>query len=428
MAISQFVPVLRIGYLYTYWGPLGFVISVTMIREAIDDFRRFKRDREVNSSKYVKLCGEKGQVSVSSSDLKVGDIIYVEKGQRVPADMILLRTTEHSGSCFIRTDQLDGETDWKLRLAIPSTQKRKVPNSDEDFFNIEASIYAEKPQKDIHSFIGKFISYEANETQEPLTIENTLWSNTVVASGTALGVVIYTGSECRAVMNNSKPRSKIGLLDLELNDLTKILFLATAVLSVLMVCLKGFEGPWYIYLFRFILLFSYLIPISLRVNIDMGKIFYSWQMQNDKDLPGMIILISRRIYLCFLPVKMKKTTKINLSGTVARSTTIPEELGRVAYLLSDKTGTLTKNQMIFKKLHLGTVSYNDDTFDEGRNLVNETARHSIVAHRLWEENLGNVIAVIVTDSFGFVTRSLQFYCPSFIPKEKIAIQNYSFLR
>ena len=359
MAISQFVPVLRIGYLYTYWGPLGFVISVTMIREAIDDFRRFKRDREVNSSKYVKLCGEKGQVSVSSSDLKVGDIIYVEKGQRVPADMILLRTTEHSGSCFIRTDQLDGETDWKLRLAIPSTQKRRVPNSDEDFFNIEASIYAEKPQKDIHSFIGKFISYEANETQEPLTIENTLWSNTVVASGTALGVVIYTGSECRAVMNNSKPRSKTGLLDLELNDLTKILFLATAVLSVLMVCLKGFEGPWYIYLFRFILLFSYLIPISLRVNIDMGKIFYSWQMQNDKDLPGMIILISRRIYLCFLPVKMKKKTKINLSGTVARSTTIPEELGRVAYLLSDKTGTLTKNQMIFKKLHLGTVSYND---------------------------------------------------------------------
>ena len=36
----------------------------------------------------------------------MGDIIYVEKGQRVPADLILLRTTEHSGSCFIRTDQL----------------------------------------------------------------------------------------------------------------------------------------------------------------------------------------------------------------------------------------------------------------------------------------------------------------------------------
>ena len=66
------------------------------------------------------------------------------------------------------------------------------------------------------------------------------------------------------------------------------------------------------------------------------RIFYSWQIQNDNEIPG----------------------------TVARSTTIPEELGRIAYLLSDKTGTLTKNHMVFKKLHLGTVSYNDDTFDE----------------------------------------------------------------
>ncbi len=332
MALSQFVPELQIGYLYTYWFPLGFVISVTMIRELVDDFRRYQRDCEVNASRYVKLS-RKGQVSVASSDLKVGDVVYVEKGQRVPADMVLLRTTEHSGSCFIRTDQLDGETDWKLRLAVNSTQKSLMNGSDEDLLNLQASVYAEKPQKDIHSFIGKFTS---QDNEDSLSIENTMWSNTVVASGTAIGLVIYTGPECRAAMNNSKPRSKVGLVDMELNDLTKVLILATIALSIVMVCLKGFEGPWYIYMFRFILLFSYLIPISLRVNLDMGKIFYSWQIQNDKEIPG----------------------------TVARSTTIPEELGRIAYLLSDKTGTLTKNQMVFKKLHLGTVSYNDDTFDE----------------------------------------------------------------
>ena len=82
MACSQFIPALRIGYLYTYWGPLGFVISVTMIREAIDDFRRFKRDREVNSSRYVKLT-MRGKISVASSEIKVGDIVFVEKGSRV---------------------------------------------------------------------------------------------------------------------------------------------------------------------------------------------------------------------------------------------------------------------------------------------------------------------------------------------------------
>ncbi|KAH3772807.1 hypothetical protein DPMN_174154 [Dreissena polymorpha] len=48
--------------------------------------------------------------------------MHVFQDQRVPADMVLLRTTEKTGSCFIRTDQLDGETDWKLRLAVHDSQ------------------------------------------------------------------------------------------------------------------------------------------------------------------------------------------------------------------------------------------------------------------------------------------------------------------
>ena len=39
-----------------------------------------------------------------------------------------------------------------------------------------------------------------------------------------------------------------------------------------------------------------------------------------------------------------------IAGTIPRNSTIPEELGRIQYLLTDKTGTLTKNDMIFKKL------------------------------------------------------------------------------
>ena len=334
MACSQFIPQLRIGYLYTYWFPLGFVLSVTIIREAIDDLRRWQRDRQVNSELYSKLT-ERGRVSVTSSQLVVGDLLEVGKGVRAPADMVLLRTTEASGACFVRTDQLDGETDWKLRLAVASSQRLE---SDEDLVMSNCEVYAEKPQKDIHSFIGKFTGEDG---EEPLGIENTIWCGAVVASGTATGVVIYTGTECRAAMNNSTPRSKVGLIDWELNGITKVLFLATVVMSVIMVVLKGFDGPWYIYIFRFILLFSYLVPISLRVNLDMGKIFYSWSIGRDKNIPG----------------------------TQARSTTIPEELGRVSYLMSDKTGTLTMNQMIFKKLHLGNVAYSDDTFDEIVSLI-----------------------------------------------------------
>lgn len=63
---------------------------------------------------------------------------------------------------------------------------------------------------------------------------------------------------------------------------------------------------------------------SLRVSLDMGKVVYSWMISRDKEMPG----------------------------TVVRSSTIPEELGRVAYLLTDKTGTLTQNEMVCTNIHL----------------------------------------------------------------------------
>ncbi|KAJ7405947.1 putative phospholipid-transporting ATPase IIB [Pitangus sulphuratus] len=350
VSCSQFVPALKIGYLYTYWAPLGFVLTVTVVREAVDEFRRYKRDKEMNSQLYSKLTVRgisfdfreiyhfstiiASKVQVKSSDIQVGDLIIVEKNQRIPSDMVFLRTSEKTGSCFIRTDQLDGETDWKLKVAVSCTQRLPALG---DLFSINAYVYAQKPQLDIHSFEGTFTREDSDPAvHESLSIENTLWASTVVASGTVIGVVIYTGKETRSVMNTSNPKNKVGLLDLELNQLTKALFLALVALSVVMVTLQGFVGPWYRNLFRFLLLFSYIIPISLRVNLDMGKAAYGWMIMKDDNIPG----------------------------TVVRTSTIPEELGRLVYLLTDKTGTLTQNEMIFKRLHLGTVSYGTDTMDE----------------------------------------------------------------
>nr|XP_049697704.1 probable phospholipid-transporting ATPase IIB isoform X1 [Helicoverpa armigera] len=347
MAVSQFIPSIRIGYLYTYWGPLCFVLAVTLFREAVDDFRRYRRDREVNRQRYERIVLDTPDTDyrpfvteqVASSELRVGDIVMLHKGQRVPADMILLRTNETMGTVFIRTDQLDGEIDWKLRIPLPSTQK--LP-TDAHLLDINAQIFAEKPEKDIHSFIGTCTRLD-EETSDSLHIENTLWSGCVVASGQATGLIIYTGSETRSVMNNATPRSKVGRLDLQVNDLTKLLFVATIVISMLLITLKGFAGPWYGFLFRFVLLFSYIIPISLRVNLDMGKAFYSWTIQRDK----------------------------KIEGTVMRSTTIPEELGRIQYVLADKTGTLTKNEMVFQKLHLGNALFDKNNFYEVEALLTQ---------------------------------------------------------
>lgn len=44
----------------------------------VDDIRRYRRDKEVNSQKYKKLTNQ-GIVEVKSSDIHVSDLIYVEK-------------------------------------------------------------------------------------------------------------------------------------------------------------------------------------------------------------------------------------------------------------------------------------------------------------------------------------------------------------
>eukprot|EP01122_Echinamoeba_exundans_P012832 TRINITY_DN5485_c0_g1_i1.p1 TRINITY_DN5485_c0_g1~~TRINITY_DN5485_c0_g1_i1.p1 ORF type:complete len:1142 (+),score=257.53 TRINITY_DN5485_c0_g1_i1:61-3486(+) len=338
VALSQFVPALQVGYLFTYVAPLVFVLSITIAKEALDDYKRFKRDKEANSQIYQKLT-PLGLVPIPSSEIQVGDYIQVEINQRVPADMIVLRTTEKSGASFIRTDQLDGETDWKLRRAVSSSQK--LP-SDDALVALRASVYVEKPKKDIYNFVGNFTRIQGDGMRdsrnivEPLSVENTIWMNTVVASGTVIGLVIYTGKETRSVMNTSQPSTKTGKLDLELNTMAKLLCLLLVLLAFLMVSLNQFSGNWPITLFRFTLLFSAIIPISLRVNLDMGKTLYSYLIMKDKEI----------------------------EGTIVRTSTIPEELGRISYLLTDKTGTLTQNEMIFKKLHLGTVNFGKDTVEE----------------------------------------------------------------
>lgn len=97
MACTQFIPMFRVGYLYTYWGPLAFVLFVTMLREAYDDIKRAYRDKELNSQMYTLLNANGRRKKVPSSQLQVSDVIVIQKNQRVPADVVLLQTSDKSG-------------------------------------------------------------------------------------------------------------------------------------------------------------------------------------------------------------------------------------------------------------------------------------------------------------------------------------------
>ena len=249
-----------------------------------------------------------------AQNLKVGDIIKVNQNEIFPADCILLHTTEKSGTVFLRTDQLDGETDWKLRKAVGMTSNcSPITNLKKDDRIV---MFANPPNDQIYDFKGYITNGidEENSIKESLSLENTLWQNTVLASsGYVVAIVIFTGKETRAEMNSKPGSQKVGKIDLEINKLSKMLFGFMVIMSFGIVAMHGFVGTWYIDFFRFVLLLSAIIPISLRVNLDMAKVFYSWCIYKDEDMPG----------------------------TIPRNSTIPEELGRIQFLMTDKTGTLT---------------------------------------------------------------------------------------
>jgi len=358
IAISQFFPPLKVGFMFTYIAPLAVVLTITIIKEGVDDFKRYQRDKEANSQKYKKIS-DKGIVDLTSAEIQVGDILQLNANERIPADMILLYTTDKSKSIFLRTDQLDGETDWKLRKPVALTQEIGDPLS---FISDKSYVLADPPSKQIYYFKGLcFVQQGVIQKKEALSLEQTMWANTVLASSSAVGIVIYTGKETRAQKNSSNPQNKFGAIDLEINTISKALFLFMVGCAVVIVGLNGFPGPLsnnLLNIFRFLLLLSSIIPISLRVNLDFAKIIYSYKINNDQ----------------------------NIFGTIARNSMIPEELGRIQYLFTDKTGTLTQNEMVFKQICFESGVFGEDSIEELRNIVEDECKKSIGPLKDVEDN------------------------------------------
>jgi phospholipid-translocating ATPase len=345
MSISQFFPEIAVGFLFTYIAPLAFVIAVSMGKELYDDINRRIQDKNTNSAKIKVMVPSADKKTVEyiekeASQLLIGDIIDLKKDSRVPADMIVLKTFNESedNQAFIRTDQLDGETDWKLRKAPGVTQAM----SEIQLLTCGAYAEYEPPSKLIYNFQGVIQCKSGEgEKKEPLNLENTMWASTVVASQRVIGIIIYTGKETRAKMNLSRAKVKIGILDKELNKSNFYLFVIMFVLAFILASAKRFDSKFFFNLIKYIVLFCSIIPISLRVNLDVSKTYFSVIMNREKEIPE----------------------------TIARNSTIPEELGRISYVFSDKTGTLTKNEMIFKIIAMETEIFAEDKFNDLKDIV-----------------------------------------------------------
>uniref|UniRef100_A0A8C2C8G1 Phospholipid-transporting ATPase n=1 Tax=Cyprinus carpio TaxID=7962 RepID=A0A8C2C8G1_CYPCA len=323
--------------------PLFFVITVTAIKQGYEDCLRHKADNEVN--KYLVTVLEDGRsVKKESEKIKVGDVVEVVEDETFPCDLILLQSSREDGTCFVTTASLDGESNHKTHYTVPDTEK--------DLQALTATIECEQPQPDLYKFVGRMHIYKPE--QEPavrsLGPENLLLKGATLKNTKKIyGVAVYTGMETKMALNYQGKSQKRSAVEKSINAFLLVYLCILISKAVVCTTLKyvwqskeGQDEPWYnqktqkekdtnMYLkmftdfLSFMVLFNFIIPVSMYVTVEMQKFLGSFFITWDKD---------------FFDPEIQEGALVNTSD-------LNEELGQVEYVFTDKTGTLTQNNMEF---------------------------------------------------------------------------------
>jgi P-type E1-E2 ATPase len=141
---------------WTTFGPLVLVVAISMAKEAVEDYKRFISDNEINNRTALVIQEGGSEKEVLWKDLRVGMLVKVSNKDEVPADLIALGTSEIKGIAYVETSNIDGETNLKLRegLAISGSAMSAADGKSEVSLSakLSGSMEYEAPNDRIHSF------------------------------------------------------------------------------------------------------------------------------------------------------------------------------------------------------------------------------------------------------------------------------------
>uniref|UniRef100_A0A3B1J401 Phospholipid-transporting ATPase n=1 Tax=Astyanax mexicanus TaxID=7994 RepID=A0A3B1J401_ASTMX len=353
LLVLQVIPAISSLSWFTTVVPLTLVLTVTAVKDAIDDINRHRSDRKVNNRKaQVLIDGELR--SERWMNVQVGDIIRLENNQFVTADLLLLSSSEPLNLVYIETAELDGETNLKVKQALTVTGE--MGGSVESLAAFKGEVCCEAPNNRLDRFMGTLVWKEQKyplDNQSVLlrgcTLRNTDW---------CFGLVLFAGPETKLMQNCGKSSFKRTSIDRLMNILVLFIFGFLVLMCIILAVGHGiwenYEGSKamgfvprtedvgpafsaFLTFWSYIIILNTVVPISLYVSMEVIRLGNSYYINWDR-----LMYYGR-----------------SDTPAEARTTTLNEELGQIRYVFSDKTGTLTQNIMTFNKCSINGKTYGD---------------------------------------------------------------------
>lgn len=353
VAILQMIPGWSTTGNYTTIVPLAVFVMISMGREGYEDWVRHRNDAEENNREVLVREGLTYRTT-KWKDVRVGDVVRVLQNEWIPADIVLLHSSGPKGQCSIETLALDGESNLK---------GKEVPGPIQHAFRADgpggaALITAEDPNLDLFNFEGTALVEKSDDESQvgqliPLSNNNIIYRGCTLRNTASIsGLVVYSGKETKMQMNASKgSRTKAPKLQGKVNKvviaLASLVILLSGILTAVSLHTQDKNKYWYIEglsvsktqsMMGFIIMLNTLIPISLYVSMEICKVFQTMLMKSDIDMYD----------------------EINDVRCNVQTSSLNEELGQVSYVFSDKTGTLTDNVMLFRKMSIGGYAWTHD--------------------------------------------------------------------
>ncbi|KAJ7076878.1 calcium transporting ATPase [Mycena belliarum] len=373
-ACIQQVPGVSPTQKYTTIVPLGVVLLASAFKEVQEDLKRHQSDSELNARLAKVLTPESTFAETKWKDIRVGDVVRLESDDFIPADMILIASSEPEGLCYIETSNLDGETNLKIKQASTHTSSLTAPQL---VNTLRGSLRSEQPNNSLYTFEGTLdlLTSSGLPKQVPLGPDQVLLRGAQIRNTPwVYGLAVFTGHETKLMRNATAAPIKRTAVERQVNVQIVFLFILLLALSIGS-AIGGSIRAWFFatqqwYLFEttsvggraksfiediltFIILYNNLIPISLIVTMEVVKFQQARLINSDLD---MYYARTDTPALC-------------------RTSSLVEELGQIEYVFSDKTGTLTCNEMEFRCCSIAGIAYSD-VVDEGKRGEGEEGKEN----------------------------------------------------